>query len=132
MFLRHNQFSIALFVVIFLLCLLPGSEVPKLGQEHLDKFLHFMLFGLFSFCTMVGVTKQYQFPVLSSNVVKFTIVFSIIYGVTIEVFQGLLLEGRGFEWLDIAADTAGVFIGYFFFLVMMGKKSGAKFKFKAI
>lgn len=122
MFLKHNQFSIALFVVIFLLCLLPGSEVPKSGLQHLDKFVHLVLFSLFAFCTMVGFTKQHEYPALSTNVIKFTISISILYGVFIEIFQGYVLNDRAFEWLDIVADTAGVFIGYLAFWVVVGKR----------
>ena len=123
MFLKHNQFTIVLFVVIFLLCLLPGSEVPKSGQEHLDKFLHAVLFGLFSFCAMIGFKKQHQFPVLSSNVIVIIVSFSILYGISIELFQGYVLSDRAFEWLDIVADTVGVFIGYFAFWILVRKKS---------
>ena len=128
MFFRHNQFSLILFVVIFVLCLLPGSEVPKSGQEHLDKFVHAILFGLFSFCTMVGLTKQFQFSMSSSNVVLITVVFSILYGVSIELFQGYLLSDRSFEWLDVFADVSGVMIGYLAFRLVVGKKCRSKIK----
>jgi VanZ family protein len=122
MFFRHNQFSVLFFVVIFLLCLLPGSEVPKSGQEHLDKFVHAILFGLFSFCTMIGFTKQYQFSVSSSRVVLITVFFSILYGVFIELFQGFILTDRSFEWLDLFADATGVLIGYLAFKIVVGKE----------
>ena len=121
MFLKHNQFTIVLFVVIFLLCLLPGSEVPKSGQEHLDKFVHAVLFGLFSFCAMIGFKKQHQFPFLSSNVIVIIVSFSILYGVAIELFQDLVLSDRSFEWLDIVADAVGVFTGYFAFRTLVRK-----------
>lgn len=122
MFIRHNQFSLLLFAVIFLLCLMPGSEVPKSGQEHLDKFVHAILFGLFSFCTMIGFTKQYQFSVSTSNVVLITVVFSILYGLSIELFQEYVLTDRSFEWLDLLADATGIMIGYVAFKMVVGKE----------
>ncbi len=118
MFIKHNQFFIALFVVIFLLCLLPGKEVPESGMLHLDKFVHVVLFGLLSFCGMVGFAKQHQFKFLSKNVVLIATVFSISYGLLIELFQKYFLADRAFELLDLAADTLGVLLAYMFFFAV--------------
>lgn len=120
MFLKHNQFSIALFLIIFMLCLLPGSEVPKSGLQSLDKVVHVVLFCLFTFCAMIGFTKQHQFPVLSEHVVPIVVTLSVLYGVSIEVFQGRFLTDRAFEWYDIFADSFGVFIGFLAYKFVMG------------
>ena len=122
MFLRSNQFTISVFIVIFLLCLLPGNEVPKIGQEHLDKALHAVLFALLSFCMMIGFSKQYQFYTLARYTTSWTLIICLTYGVAIEMFQDLFLSDRYFEWLDIAADSAGTFIGVTFFLIVVQGK----------
>jgi VanZ family protein len=109
-------------MVIFFLCMLPGSEVPTSGQLHLDKFVHTILFGLFTFCLMIGFTKQHQFSFLSSHVVIVSFFFTALYGLFIELFQEFVLNDRAFELLDIAADIIGVLIGYLCFLTVMGKK----------
>jgi membrane associated rhomboid family serine protease len=119
MFLRYNQFTILLFIVIFVLCGLPEIEVPESGLEYLDKGVHAVLFALFSFCMIVGFTKQHQYSFLSHNVYSITIIFAIVYGALIELFQGFVLVDRAFEWLDIAADIFGVFVGVFSFWIIM-------------
>lgn len=120
MFLRYNQFSISIFIVILLLCLLPGTQVPCIGQENLDKFLHGFLFALLSFTMMVGFLKQYQFRVLALNASKIVIVFGLSYGIVIEVLQDLFLPDRSFEWLDILADGVGTVLGFSLFLWIKG------------
>lgn len=124
MFLRYNQFTLLLFIVIFVLCGLPEIEVPQSELEHLDKGVHAVLFALFSFCMGVGFTKQHQYSFLSLNVYSITIIFSVLYGVLIELFQGFVLLDRAFEWLDIAADIFGVFVGVLSFRAIMS--SGTK------
>lgn len=125
MFLKHNQFSIAVFVAIFLLCLLPGDEVPCLMQENLDKVLHTGLFALFSFSAIIGFLKQYQFPFLAKNAVKIVVLLAISYGVVIEVVQDLFITDRSFEWLDIVADWIGVVFGLGVYLLIKGKENFA-------
>jgi len=121
MFLRHNQFTLLIFIVILILCGLPEMEVPKSELEHLDKGVHAVLFALFSFCMAVGFTKQHQSSFISLNVYSITIICSSLYGIFIELFQGFVLVDRAFEWLDIAADIFGVFIGVFSFYSIVGK-----------
>ena len=123
MFLRSNQFTIAIFVAIFLLCLLPGSEVPQIGHEHLDKALHAFLFGLLAYCMMIGFLKQYQYYSLARYAQWYTLIICLSYGVFLEVIQDLFLVDRSFEWLDIAADSVGTLVGYgFFVLLVQGKE----------
>lgn len=122
MFLRSNQFTISIFIAIFLLCLLPGDEVPKIGQENLDKVLHTVLFALLSFCMMIGFSKQYTFYTLARNTTFWSLLICISYGVAIEFFQDLFLIDRHFEWLDIVADSAGTTIGVVSFLVIVQGK----------
>ena len=123
MFLKYNQFSIGMFVIVFLMCLLPGSEMPQLGLEHMDKAVHGVLFALLTYCMIIGFLKQYQFYNLALNAVKISIITGMVYGVLIEVFQGLYLEDRAFEWYDIVSDWAGVGVGFCAFLIVKGKES---------
>lgn len=113
MFLKHNQFTVAMIAVIFSLCLLPGNEVPSSNQIHLDKFVHFVLFALLSFCALIGFKKQYQVDLLSQYPGVMTIAMGASYGVIIELFQGLYLPDRAFEVMDILADWSGTIVGYF-------------------
>ena len=122
MFLRSNQFTIAIFIAIFLLCLLPGSEVPEIGHEHLDKAMHAFLFALLSYCMMIGFLKQYQYYYLARYASMFTLSICLSYGVFLEVFQDLFLSDRSFEWLDIAADALGTLGGYGLFVILVQGK----------
>lgn len=121
MFFTYNQFSISVFVLILILCLLPGSEVPSLDMENMDKVLHSILFALLAFTMMIGLLKQYQYRTVAVNAGKITLIFGFLYGVLIEVLQDLFLPDRSFELFDIAADWGGTLIGFSGFLLMKGK-----------
>ncbi len=102
--------------------MLPGNEVPKLGNQVVDKYVHAILFGLLSYCMIIGLIKQFQYNCLARNAVKISITFSIIFGVSIEVFQHVFLEGRTFDYFDIIADLIGVFVGFLSFRLVRGKE----------
>ena len=122
MFFKHNQFTIAIFVAIVLICMLPGNEVPELEDQVVDKYVHAVLFGLLSYCMIIGFVKQFQYARLARHAVGISVVFSILFGILIELFQYGFLEGRTFDLLDIAADLVGVLIGFVSFVLVRGKK----------
>jgi len=64
---------------------------------------------------MIGLKKQYTFKRLRYKAVPFTIVFSVCYGLLMELLQGLISPDRAFDVLDAVANTVGVFAGWFMF-----------------
>ena len=111
-------FAVAIFwllLVSFLLCL-PGSEFPKitwLTRIWFDKWIHIFIFfvlvvaGCRAFREKVQVTP-------SKNIFLQIAVFSLLYGIVMEVVQHYFVPFRGFEIGDIVADGLGCIGGYVF------------------
>ena len=87
-------------VVIGMLSLLPGSELPS--QTLNDKLNHFIAYGVLSFGAVVG---RHRVPLL------WVMALVIGYGLALEVLQGIMPYDRSASWLDAFANTGGVFVG---------------------
>lgn len=92
-------------LVIFLLCLLPGSEFPKftfLDKIHFDKFVHLCLYAILFW--LFYYSKQLSVIVIA--------IICITQGVFIEFIQGNYIPFREFSFADIVANILGVSLGY--------------------
>ena len=114
--------GIAWFFIVGILTLMPGKDVPEVGWlniPHLDKLVHVVMFG--------GLTLFFSLPYLKSNKpqykkIKILIrisIYMIMWGLIIEVIQKFFIPGRGFEWLDVVADTVGVLIACWTFIKLV-------------
>lgn len=103
-------------LTIFLLCL-PGSDIPSVGFDGIDKVVHVVLFG--------GIVFFWAFHLyyrrLSTQKWRTTIVlltcFSIALGIVLEFLQLYYIPNRSFDGLDIVADTAGALAAGLFHLL---------------
>lgn len=99
-------------LLIFIACFIPGKEIPHLDIPLMDKWVHFLLFGVFSLLWMMA------YP--SEKIKHLLIIASIgaLFGWLIEELQGLLsFLGRAKDLLDIEADLLGAFLGAFLFYI---------------
>ena len=97
-----------------LLTLAPGYSMPKTldwGLLRFDTFSHFCVFGILTLLLIVGFTKQYSVKSFKLNPVRYAIAVGVLYGIGIEVFQGLI-PGRSPDIFDIMANTIGCFTGW--------------------
>lgn len=84
-------------------CLMPPSGLPKtVAVPGLDKVVHIALFATWSFL-FAGYTRSNAAAVLLTG---------LALGLGIEFLQEASAMGRSFEWWDVAADLAGVLLGY--------------------
>ncbi len=90
------------------------SKVEVLVFNGVDKISHLAAYCALSFTLFFALEKQ----ILSKlNVV--IIIFGLsFYGFFIEILQKYMTESRIFDILDIVANTAGVLLGYLFFLAL--------------
>lgn len=114
---KKKGLSITLWSVwtalIFLACFIPGSEVPKVKIPLVDKWVHFLLFAVFSFLWLCAY-KTITFS-------KLLLVFltSVLLGWMVELIQGSgLVRGRAYEFNDIVADAIGGLIGVVIFYIL--------------
>mgnify|MGYP001556796227 CR=1 FL=1 len=100
-------------VVILVLTLMPGSDVPAwpwAEAVQLDKFVHAGLFGVQTILLGRAVVPGGRIR----SVFIIAMVASIAYGGGIEILQGLMGLGRDPDIADFAADSVGALLGYGF------------------
>lgn len=94
-------------LLILAACFIPGSEIPNLKVPLIDKWVHFVLFGVFAFLWL----RVYP----SRRVTQLFIVFAVaaIFGYGVELLQGALrpLLGRSYSGTDALADAIGGALG---------------------
>jgi len=115
---RARLLAILWTLLIFFLCFLPARDVPEVNVPLIDKWVHFILFGVFSFlwllssesCTLKGLFLIF--------------IASVALGSLVEFFQGVLtFLGRSCENMDILADSIGGLLGVIIFYVTHRVKS---------
>ena len=112
-FYFYSSLSVVWFLLILYLMIFYRSKAVGLPYQHLDKFIHFILFFTQSYL----VTKSYFLRIknLTFSILKVIIPF-IIFCVLIEVIQ-IYIPYRSFDLLDLLMNifgfTVGSIIGYF-------------------
>ncbi len=118
MFLKYNLFTFIWAGVIFLLILLPGNQMPEIGDIFsFDKIAHLAVFCILCIFMIIGFTKQYSFPKLKQSPIKFSLIISGAYASILELGQALVPE-RYANFYDLAFNLLGVIFGYVLFLLI--------------
>ena len=107
--------GIAWFFIVALLVFMPGKEVPNVSWfsiPHFDKIVHAGMFGGITllFC-LPYFTAPYSLKYKLNQVTRIALA-AIVWGIAVEFIQKYFVAGRSFEWIDWAADSAGVLIGW--------------------
>ena len=99
-------------VAIVILCFIPANEVPNMKIPFADKWVHFIMFGMFSFLWLSSL-KAFK---LWHLMVVFLI--AVIFGWLVEVLQGQLsFLGRSQDDMDTLADGFGGLLGVLIFYI---------------
>ena len=110
---RARFIAILWTLLVLFLCLLPSNKIPEFNVPLIDKWVHFLLFGCFSFLWLLTL-KQYSFLHL-----LFWAIITAVFGWFIEELQGFFIVlGRAKDSFDVLADAIGGVLGciLFFFL----------------
>jgi VanZ family protein len=89
-------------LLILVAVLLPGSQVPDVGFAGIDKLAHVSLFALWAVCVRLDFSPGFRWQVW--------LACGLLFSFLSEVLQ-IMVEGRTFDWTDMAADTAGLVLG---------------------
>lgn len=109
-------------VLILFLCTMPGSSLPKssmFDMLHMDKIVHFILFGGTVLLLAFGYFKQKGG--ISALMLFILALLVTLYGLSIEFIQKYFTANRSFEIWDVAADGAGALAGALIF-GLIGKR----------
>jgi VanZ family protein len=120
MFIKSFWPAIIWGIFIFIICSFPGDDIPKsfiINIPFADKIIHFFLYFLLAILIMLGTLKKVK-TTLTIRYFLFTFFISLFYGVLLEALQDFLFIMRSADFMDIAANSTGSFVGlvvfYFF------------------
>ena len=103
---------VALVILSLSIMTIPSDSIPKpLKFEHADKIVHVFLYMALSMAICLDFFRQ-SVSFTSWKMYIWAIILPILYGGLIEILQEKYFS-RTADWLDWAADIAGVCIGYF-------------------
>ena len=109
----------ALFIL--LLCGLPSNQFPETNLVGFDKFVHLVFYLILSLSLAIGFSKQFTFSIFKDKAIYWGCGIAIIYGITIELLQGMVFATRSIELADIVANTIGSGCGSVGFFFIYGK-----------
>lgn len=103
---RARFIAILWTLLIFIGCFMPEQELPKVDFELADKWVHFILFGGFTFLWLCAR------PIIKFSSLLILFFISVALGSFIELMQGVLtFLGRNMELMDAVADGIGALLG---------------------
>lgn len=107
-------------LLIFILCLLPAKDIPDVQVPLIDKWVHFVLFGVFALLWLLAYPGRKP----GFSVIIFLV--SVATGWLVEELQGMLPTlGRTKDVMDAVADGIGGLLGVVAYQVAQLISSGA-------
>lgn len=103
---QARSMAILWTLLVLIGCLFPGKDLPKVDVPLVDKWTHFVMFGVFAFLWLLADPK------LSFKKLSGVFLASLVFGAAIEALQAeLAFLGRSAELMDAVADAVGALIG---------------------
>ncbi|MBV1922590.1 MAG: VanZ family protein [Flavobacteriaceae bacterium] len=96
--------------------------LPSTGKLNLidlgipiDKLLHIIIHSILAFIwlNIIFIQKSQE---INSKLISITVISCVVYGIIIEISQGLFIESRDADFLDIIANSVGTLLGFLIFL----------------
>lgn len=101
--LRYGGPAVVWTLIITILTLMPGKDLPKVDIVNFDKVAHLYVFFALNLLYLRWLCKSN-----TSTKLKFTITsICVVYGGLIELLQGTFYTDRYSDPIDFAFNTAG-------------------------
>lgn len=106
--------------LISVLFFIPSQDLPKVQISALDKIAHVLIYFILINLWMLYlyIKNDFQFNDKWILILLFSV---LLYGIIIEILQGLLTISRSADILDVAANLIGSLIGIYFFKSIKNK-----------
>lgn len=107
----HNKFfwaAVVWTIFITYFCLTSPSQIPNaswLHVPHKDKVVHFIFYFVFTLLWSLYLWSGNIFS--SKKAIVITFLIAVIFGIFIEICQGLFTTNRSADVMDALANTAG-------------------------
>ena len=119
-YLSEHKFlilAITWTVLITVASLISFNSVPKVKIIGNDKLVHFIFYLVFVILWSLANKRAY-FKIKYELLIVF---FAIVYGIIIEVLQGVLTQTRQADIYDVLANSLGAIIGFIGLYCMKNK-----------
>jgi VanZ family protein len=100
-------------LLIFILCTIPGQDIPHISFLELlrfDKFVHAAMFFVLCLLMARGFSLQTSFLFLNRHYLAISALICVAYGGSLEIIQGTWCVGRTADIYDFIANSFGVLI----------------------
>lgn len=105
---------------VFIVSVIPSQQTGNSGwvsQFHLDKIFHLLSHAIAIFFIFAAFIDAKP-PIKSNIKLTFGLVFMLLFGIFIELFQANYVQGRMFDIMDIVANITGDVLGLSIFLIL--------------
>lgn len=100
--------------IITYFCLTNSSNIPAINFPSIDKIVHFCFHFGFTISWILFFKKELKGKEANDyKAYLISFIFSVFFGITIEILQGVLTTTRMPDVTDVLANTIGATIGVF-------------------
>lgn len=102
--------SIVWGIFILMLCSIPGNQINKvkfIDIPHLDKFVHFFLYFVFTLLLISENNTQKHHRKVTVNAILIAAAITLPLGALIEILQKAIIINRSAEIWDMVANIFG-------------------------
>lgn len=109
--LKKYPFSCLLIAIIWVICLIPVPETPLNDINLIDKWTHFVMYGVLTTVIWVEYIRQHGTIVNWQRLLIGGLVCPIVMGILVELAQAYLTTCRSGDWVDAICNSIGVLLG---------------------
>ena len=127
MFLNKNKYGLAWTLLILLVCLMPGDNLPSSSFfcfKGADKLIHFTLYLVLLILIGKGLVSYFKSSYSSTRIIVISYLYCLFLGIGIEFIQSVFVAGRLGDFFDVLANAIGSSIGVFILLAQLKTTPG--------
>ena len=125
MFLNKNKFGIAWTLLILLVCLMPGDNLPSssfLSFKGADKVIHSTLYLVLIILVGSGLVNYFHSSYSRNRIFVIAFLYCLFLGVGIEFIQSVFVAGRVGDIFDVLANAIGASVGAIILITQLNKR----------
>lgn len=107
--------------VVLVLCLVQLNDVPSVGIQSADKYVHAFFHFVFTFLWFLFLKEQMKNQ-YSGKPYAVSFLLSVFFGIAIEIVQGLFTVNRRSDVFDVLANVTGAAIAVLVLWIYFRKK----------
>lgn len=117
--LKKYAFKLAVFYTVILgaLSLIKIPSITKTSISHSDKILHFIAYALLTLLWYIALSAKQKKKI--KNAIYHAALFSVVFGIIIEVLQNVITKTRVADYYDVLANFSGVVLTVVLVLVYL-------------